>query len=189
MARSRKRARNSANLKLWTILCLIVVCIAAIALRGVIVYKLYPLDYREEIERLSGEYSIDKYFVCAVICAESHFDENAVSHQGAVGLMQVMPATGEWAAGHIGLDDYSEEKLKVPEINITIGCWYLSYLNELFNRDARKVLAAYNAGPAKVQDWLDGGDELGDIPYNETESYLKKVQFYYEIYKGLYKDF
>ena len=187
--RYRHRINNRENLKIWTILCLVLVCFAAIALRGFIVYSVYPLEHKDEIKESSEKYSLDKHMVCAVIYTESHFDEQAVSGRGAVGLMQVMPATGAWAAEKMGLEGFSPEKLPQPEVNIAIGCWYLNYLTELFDGDMRKVLAGYNAGPNRVQSWINSEGALIDIPYEETEKYLEKVLRYYEIYKGLYKDF
>lgn len=187
--RYRHKTGSGDNLKLWTILCLVLVCAAAIALRGFIVYSLYPLDFKDEIKASSAGYSLDKYMVCAVIYTESHFDKDAVSGPGAVGLMQIMPDTGAWAAGKMGLEGFTDDKLKDPETNIAIGCWYLKYLSDLFDGDMRKVLAGYNAGPNKVQDWVNSEGALGDIPYEETEQYLEKVLRYYEIYKGLYSDF
>ncbi|MGI5849836.1 MAG: lytic transglycosylase domain-containing protein [Christensenellales bacterium] len=189
---TKRRAKNKnyrKNLKVWTILCLLLICTVAILLRGIVVYRLYPLEFKEQIERYSDMYSIDKYFVSAVICTESHFDEKIISNKGAVGLMQIMPNTGEWAAKLIGIEDYSVERLTNPEININIGCWYLSYLGEMFEGDAQKVLAAYNAGPANVKEWLEMDGSLTEIPYEETENYLQKVQRNYEIYKGLYNIF
>lgn len=187
--RYRHRTSRGDNLKLWTILCLVLVCVAAIALRGFVVYRLYPLEFKDEIKASSAKYSLDKYMVCAVIYTESHFNKQAVSGPGAVGLMQVMPDTGAWAAGKMGLEGFSEDKLKDPETNIAIGCWYLQYLSDLFSGDMRKVLAGYNAGPANVQNWVDSEGALGDIPYEETKQYLDRVLRYYEIYKGLYPGF
>lgn len=189
MGKPKKSEVTIRNMKLWTIICLIVICIVAVALRWVFVYKLYPLEYKQEITASSTEYSIDKYLVCAVIYTESHFNEDAVSGRGAVGLMQIMPDTGKWAAEKIGLNSYTESMLSNPEVNITIGCWYLSYLNNMFDNDIRKVLAGYNAGPANVKEWIKEDGSLSDIPYEETEKYVKKVLMYYEIYKGLYTDF
>ncbi len=189
--RARRNERDyKKNLKLWTILCLVIVCVAAIALRGVLVYRLYPVEYKDEIAASSKQYSVDPYMVCAVIYAESRFNHEAVSRKGAVGLMQIMPDTGEWAAGKIGLEGYSAGMLASSEVNIAIGCWYLgSYLNDRFDGDMRIILAAYNAGPNKVAEWLDGDGQLENIPYKETEEYVEKVLRYYDIYKGLYKDF
>jgi soluble lytic murein transglycosylase len=169
--------------------CLLGICIAAVFLRTTVLYRIYPLDYEEEIAEWSRTYTINEYLVCAVICAESRFDETAVSPKGAVGLMQIMPDTGEWAAGKIGIEGYSDQMLTDPNTNIRIGCWYLSYLDDKFSGDARKVLAAYNAGPANVQEWLETDEALENIPFEETENYLERVQRNYEIYKGLYDVF
>ena len=79
--------------------------------------------------------------------------------------------------------------LSDPSTNIRIGCWYLGYLGGLFDADARKVLAAYNAGPSNVQQWLETDSALQDIPFEETEKYLERVQINYEIYQGLYDTF
>jgi soluble lytic murein transglycosylase len=191
--RKRKIKNGTPNMRLWTIICLVLVCVAAIALRGYIVFKFYPLDYKEEIikyvaEYSDSKYSIDKYFVCAIICAESHFKKDAVSHTGAIGLMQIMPDTGEWAAKKMGIKSYNDNMLFKPDTNISIGCWYLDYLSGLFKGDKRNIIAAYNAGPAKVQEWIDSGS-MDDIPYQATDNYLKIVEKNYEIYKGLYEDF
>jgi soluble lytic murein transglycosylase len=160
----------------------------AFLLRGVIVYEIYPLDYTDEIKTYSDEYALDAYFVSAVIRTESGFDEEAVSHRGAVGLMQIMPDTGAWAAEKIGMTEFSADMLAQPDVNIRIGCWYLRYLDDMFEGDQNKVMAAYNAGPNKVKEWA-GDDELGSIPYAETENYLVKVTRNYQIYKGLYDEF
>lgn len=188
----RKSQHDSAIKKkqmIWTIICLVTVCACAILLRSIFVYKLYPLKYQDEIARYSKEYAIDEYFVCAVICTESHFKEDAQSGKGAMGLMQIMPDTGEWAAQKIGIEGFTTDMLSNPNVNIRIGCWYLHYLTSVFDGDAQKVLAAYNAGPSRVKDWVDEDGELREIPFKETEEYLKKVQRYYEIYKGIYDDF
>ena len=190
----KKRARKSANnsrtsRKVWTVICLVLVWAVAIAVRSDAIYRIYPLDYQESIDAYGTEYGIDPYFISAVIYAESGFDEQAVSQKGAVGLMQIMPETGEWAAQKVGIEDYTEAMLGTADTNIQIGCWYLGYLNDLFEGDARKILAAYNAGPANVQEWTEDDGSLESIPYEETENYLEKVQRYYEIYKRLYNDF
>ncbi len=190
MANTKKSAGKPAlSIKAWTLICLALICIAAVILRGIVVYRLYPLEHKEEITASSTEYSLEKHMVCAVIYAESHFNDNAISAKGAVGLMQIMPETGEWAAGKMGIEGYTDSMLSDPEINIAIGCWYLHYLQGVFGDDMRKVLAAYNAGPAKVKNWMENDSSLENIPYEETEQYLKRVLRYYEIYKGLYKDF
>lgn len=184
-----KKNALSKKIKVWTVLCLILVCAAAILLRGVVIYKLYPLDYEELINKYSKEYNVDKHLICAVIKAESGFRETALSTPGAMGLMQVMPDTGSWIADKIGIDSFETSMLYQPEMNIRIGCWYLNYLNGLFDGNARKVLAAYNAGPSRVKEWTDPDGVLREIKFEETENYVVKIERNYDIYKGLYKDF
>jgi len=185
--RSRPRRAEASNIRrAWTIVCLLFVCSVAVLARGVLIYRLYPLEYKEEIAQYSRVYELDPYLVCAMIKAESSFRPAAVSPDGAVGLMQVLPSTGEWVAGKLGLENYSEEILTDPSVNIRIGCWYLHYLDGLFDGNTDHMIAAYNAGQNNVLKWIDEDPDLENIPFPETENYLDKVNAYYEIYKGLY---
>ncbi len=189
MAGQRRRKEDyTSRSRMWTIICVVLVCAIALLLRGVIVYQIYPLKFVDEIKKYSAEYTQDPYFVSAVICTESRFDETAVSRRGAMGLMQIMPDTGAWAAEKIGITDYSQEMLNNADVNIRIGCWYLNYLDDMFGGDMDKVMAAYNAGPGNVTEWAGDG-KLTDIPFGETEDYLKKVTRNLQIYKGLYDEF
>jgi soluble lytic murein transglycosylase len=186
---SKHSDKTKTKAKIWTVTCLILVCAAAILLRGVFVYKVYPLKYEDLIIKYSTEYAIDEHLVCAVISAESSFKETALSSSGAMGLMQIMPDTGGWIAEKLDMTEFETGMLYDPETNIKLGCWYLNYLNGLFSGDARKVLAAYNAGPSRVKEWLDADGVLKDIPYKETDNYIIKIEKNYEIYKALYADF
>jgi soluble lytic murein transglycosylase len=129
--------------------------------------------------------------ILAVIHTESRFREDAVSSSGAVGLMQVMPGTGQWMADRLGLTGYSAEKLYEREWNLTIGISYLHYLRQQFGNIVQ-ALAAYNAGPNRVQGWLDTGDwdgsqaMLDDIPFTETRDYVKRVLKAYDSFKKTY---
>jgi soluble lytic murein transglycosylase len=153
-----------------------------------LVYKTFPLKYEESIVKYSEEYGVDKYLVCAVIFAESGFDDAALSSAGATGVMQILPSTGVWAAEIIGIESFDEQMLSDPDINIRIGCWYLNYLGVQFENDSTKFLAAYNTGPSNVQEWIDADGTLRVIPYEETENYVLRIERYYRIYKGLYHD-
>ena len=186
---SKHSAKTKNKAKIWTVVCLLLVCAAAILLRGFFVYKIYPLKYEDLIIKYSTEYSIDEHLVCAVISAESSFNETALSGSGAMGLMQIMPDTGSWIAEKIGIDGFETSMLYDPETSIKLGCWYLNYLNALFDGDVRKVLAAYNAGPSRVSEWIDDDGVLTEIPYKETDNYIIKIEKNYEIYKALYADF
>lgn len=142
---------------------------------------LYPLSYSEEIERWTSAYSIDAFLVASLIRAESHFRTHAVSSVGAMGLMQIMPATGEWIAGKIDIDGFTADKLNSPETNIRLGVWYLRYLIDRFG-DVDTALAAYNAGPGNVERWQ--GDARMMFP--ETAEYVRRVKEGERAYRYLY---
>ena len=128
---------------------------------------------RNEIDELITKYSnkngLDEDFVKAVINQESGFNPNATSHCGAMGLMQLMPATAQG----LGVSDAYN-----PEQNIEGGTKYLKGLMDRFGNDKQLALAAYNAGPNAVK-------KYGGIPpYAETQNYVKKVLSKYDTYKG-----
>lgn len=152
----------------------------------------YPFSYRDLIERNAKKYNLDSCFLAAVIKTESNFNVHALSDQGAMGLMQIMPETGKWAAGQIGLKGYSADKLYNPETNILIGSWYLSCLNEEFGGNTVLVLAAYNGGSGNVKKWLQSKKLTGSeadislLSYPETRHFIRKVIRNYKIYSLLY---
>ncbi len=194
--RSRQPARKRKQKKLWQLWVALGIAIIILALLALVGYPYvkkwaYPLEYEDYIVQYSEENDLDPYLVCGVIHTESHFDVDAKSRVGAIGLMQIMPETGEWIAKKMPLENYSEEKLKDPETNIKMGCWYLKYLLDKFDGDLTLVLAGYNAGPNRVAQWLDDekyseDGKLTNIPYQETEDYVKKVQNAREVYKSYY---
>ena len=152
----------------------------------------YPLEHEEIIVECAEEYGIDPNMICAVIATESRFSEEAESQKGAVGLMQIMPDTGEWIAGKLRME-FSEEDLKDPAVNIRMGTWYLNFLAERFQGEQDTIIAAYNAGHGNVEKWLEepqyspDGRTLSVIPFDETRNYVKKVNLAYEIYKTFYQ--
>lgn len=147
----------------------------------------FPVKHLEIIEKYAEEYDLDTALVCAVIKTESNFNENATSHKGARGLMQLMPETIDWAVTQIPIENFSYGDIEKPETNIQIGCWVLNYLNKNLE-DESLTIAAYNAGIGNVKKWLGNsdyskdGENLHSIPYGETEKYVKKVEFYKKIY-------
>gem|GEM_PF-978414 len=153
----------------------------------------YPFPHRELILKHSSEHGVDPYLVLALIRTESGFYPLASSRVGARGLMQIMPDTGNWIAGQMKMEGYSQEKLYQPAYNIPMGIWYLSYLDRTFDGNLVLVLAAYNAGERTVKKWLaekvwtGRQQDLGQIPYAETREYIDKVLFDYHIYKRIYK--
>lgn len=121
-------------------------------------------DFDDIIHSLSSKYNIEPSLIKAVITVESNWNYNAVSHKGAMGLMQLMPGTAK---------DLSVSNPFDPEENIEGGTRYLRYLLDRFN-DLPLALAAYNAGPGTVQ-------SSGGIPsITETEQYVKKVLSLYK---------
>lgn len=157
-----------------------------------ILKKVFSVKYREEIINYSKEFQVDPYLVAAIMKVESNFDPYAQSHKGAMGLMQIMPSTGNWVAKEISLDNFYLQELYVPEVNIKIGTWYLQTLSNQFNGDIHLILAAYNGGSGNVSKWLldkrysNDGKNLEYIPFRETRNYVEKVLFYYNLYRRIY---
>lgn len=170
-----------------------VIIIMAIFILDNAAMLIYPVKYRDLVQHYSERYDLDPYLVLAIIKVESNFKPKAVSPKKARGLMQISEKTGRWGAEKLQLTDYVSEELFDPEINIYIGCWYLSVLYEEFG-DTDLVLAAYNGGSGNVTQWLKDsslsatGKSLDRIPFKETELYLKKVKNSCEIYKKLYEN-
>ncbi|MFZ5814565.1 MAG: lytic transglycosylase domain-containing protein [Bacillota bacterium] len=156
-----------------------------------LVYSLYPLAYEESLFQRAREQQLDPYLVAAVIRAESRFRPRATSPQGARGLMQVMPETGQWAAEQMKLP-FHPDYLYDPDYNIRIGCWYLANLLKEFDGDPVLALAAYNAGRNNVRKWLaerrwtGEGHTLEQIPFPETRHYVAVVLRDYQRYLWLY---
>lgn len=152
------------------------------------------VQYQDLIGKCAAKYNLDPAFVTATVFVESSFQDSVESSAGAMGLMQITPLTGMWIAGKIGIKDYNVEMLLDPDVNIHMGCWYLSYLMDEFDGNEETVSAAYYAGPAKVEEWLANkkyskdGKNLDIIPYDRTRSYVHRIAIYYEIYRGVYAE-
>lgn len=131
--------------------------------------RLDTRSYRREIEAASGRYGVDRALVRAVIHAESAFRPNVISHAGAQGLMQLMPATAE----RFAVDDPFDARQ-----NIRGGVRYLAWLLKRFNGNQVLALAGYNAGEASVVQYK------GVPPYAETQSYVTLVQSLTERYRS-----
>ena len=121
----------------------------------------------------------------AIIKTESGFLPSARSNRGAVGLMQLLPSTAREIAPELGLQIQSDDDLKDPDINLHLGVYYLTKLQQLFPEDDVAVLAAYNAGPGVTSQWRRGEPvlELNNIPYPETRNFIKSVERTYGFLK------
>ncbi len=152
---------------------------------------IYPKDYAAYVEGAAEANDVPVHIVYAVIKCESGFDSSAVSEAGAVGLMQLMPDTFNWLTDDILYDHFEEGMLYDPETNIRYGTYYLSRLFRQFG-SWELALAAYNAGPTRVSEWLedsalsDGEGGLAEIPFDETEQYVKRVMKAWDTYDRLY---
>ena len=152
----------------------------------------YKLAYEAEILASAEEFDLDPYLVCGVIFTESAFRPEARSNVGALGLMQLMPATGLEEAELLEIEGVTEDRLTEPALNIRLGCNYLRKLLDEFGTES-VALAAYNAGPGRVRQWLKeyGTKEDGSIlyiPFPETSKYVERVQSAKGVYGRLYPE-
>jgi len=125
--------------------------------------------YDAEIVNAALKYDLEPSFIKAVIHIESAFDRYALSHAGAMGLMQLMPATA--SSYQLKQDHFN------PRRNIEAGVQHIKDLMERYNNDKRLSLAAYNAGEGAVSKYN------GVPPYEETQNYIVKVMRLYKLYK------
>jgi len=148
------------------------------------------LAWREIAIREATVCGLDPALVLAVIRAESGGDPRAVSRSGAVGLMQLMPATAAAFARKLGLDPPTPEELFDPETNIRLGTRYLAHLRRLFHDQPWLYIAAYNAGPGNVDKWTLQNPELSprevveQVAYPQTRAYVRKVLAYWEEFRA-----
>ena len=141
----------------------------------------YPLPYREQFERHSRTAAIPDSWAYGVARSESLFMTDIRSIAGAIGVMQLMPATGRSTAAEIKLPYKGLDTLTDPDSNIRLGTFYLGKMLQRFGDNPVLATAAYNAGPTRVEQWLPSGDQLDariwieNIPFNETRGYVRRV--------------
>lgn len=152
----------------------------------------YPFPYRDEIIAHATTRGLDPYLVAGLIRQESLFNPSAKSSAGAMGLMQVRPATGRELARKDGVRSFQPAHLNTPDTNVRLGTLYFRDLLARYDGRVGYVLAAYNAGPSRVARWRDL-PEAGDpdlfaerIPFRETREYVKVVQQNARIYRAIY---
>ena len=153
----------------------------------------YPTPYRTEIGAAARDYQIDEAWAFGLARQESRFVADIMSSAGAVGLMQLMPATARWVARQIGRADYRVSSLDQPELNAQMGNYYLRHVLDRLDGMPVLATAAYNAGPGRAQAWrgaapMEGAIYAETIPFNETRDYVKKVlanAMFYQAQLGL----
>lgn len=148
----------------------------------------FPLAHLEALRPLAKQANLDLPLVLALIRKESLFNPQARSRVGALGLMQVMPATGIEVSEDLQLIMQPETDLLKPEYNLPIGIHYLSGLMQSYDQNPILAAAAYNAGPNKANAWLTSlGKEIDPlwverITYAETRNYVKSLLAFREVY-------
>lgn len=143
----------------------------------------YPLRYDAIVRGHAHNYHLNAALLAAVIEEESKFNTNARSRTGAIGLMQLQPATAKGIAIRTGGSRFVVADLTKPEINVRYGAWYLRHLLDRY-RDERTALAAYNAGQANVDTWLAKHEP---IQFPETRAYVDRVERLKGIYRRAYR--
>ena len=199
---------------LIVILAATLILFKIVRIQDVVLRQIYPLQYETYVEKYSEENNLDKYLVYAVIKVESNFKPEATSSAGAIGLMQLMEETAVERLNVISYNENSSNEnnllnaasineetdssepdnndLYDPETNIKIGTSYLAYLIELYDGNIVLALTAYNAGLGNVEKWIkDGiikadGSDIENIPYKETENYVRKILSSYQMYLKIY---
>ncbi len=142
---------------------------------------LYPAPYQARVSELEQSRSITKGLIHSLMRQESAFDPEARSPVGAEGLMQLMPTTAEEAAKEAKLTSYRIEEIRAPEVNLTIGSFYIAKMLKTFQGSLPLAVASYNAGPGAVSRWVEMAKEheadvfVARIPFEETRTYVQKV--------------
>ena len=174
-----------------TITAILIISLIVALIMPPVTKAVYPLKYERLIRSHSSEYDLDPYLIMGIISAESQFEADAISHKDAMGLMQIKEETAKWCIDHFELDADIRD-IYEPDTNIMIGCAYIDYLTDMFEGKTDVAIAAYNAGQGNVKKWLsdnrysDDGKTLKNIPFDETEKYVKKVRNREKIYRDLY---
>ncbi len=151
---------------------------------------IFPLDYWPLIKKYSEAHDLDPYLMTALIAQESTFTRDVRSSANAVGLMQLIPGTARTVSRQLGIR-YSAGILTQPETNIRLG---MKYFKDMFDKfgGAHYALAGYNAGPHRVVRWkaerpgFSQDEFIDDIPYQETQNYVKRILGTADDYRRLY---
>lgn len=172
------------------VIILIILIIIAQLIYKFVVKNLYKEKYSEYVVKYAEEYNIDPYLVFAIIKAESSFKPEAKSGANAYGLMQLVEPTAKEVCKELDVA-YSQEILYNPEVNIKLGTKYFANLLKLYNGNINLAIAAYNAGITNVNKWIaegtikEDGSNIENIPFKETNNYIRKILRDYKIYKNL----
>lgn len=150
-----------------------------------------PLADASVIREQAASKHLDPALIAAVIYAETKF-EPRTSSAGALGLMQLLPETANFIARKSGGTRFTTQDLSTPAINVAYGSWYLRYLLNHYEGNELEAIAAYNGGLANVDAWAtkaraEGGTlTVSDIPFPETQEYVRRVLRAQQEYRSVY---
>ena len=153
---------------------------------------LFPLPYKTDLVKYSDARGLDPYLVAGLIRQESEFNPAAISSARAYGLTQIRPVTGRQFARRAGVSPFSTRLLSQPGPNLKIGTVILKSMLDSQNGSIEQTLASYNAGPARVAEWLtwanyrEPAEFVENIPFTETRDYVQAVMRNAEMYRRLY---
>ena len=186
--------KNKYKIIIGTVIMILIIAILFVLFKDKLLKILYPKTYSEIISVYAEKYDVEENLIYAVIKAESNFNSKAVSNRDAIGLMQIVEETAIEVATRnqidIDTENISEELLNIDN-NINIGTKYLSTLLTQYG-NIEVALAAYNAGIGTVNNWIEkqiiqaDGSDIENIPYKETNNYVRKILRDYRIYNQLY---
>jgi soluble lytic murein transglycosylase len=150
----------------------------------------YPVYYQELVTSVARAQAIDPLLLFALIRQESLFEPSITSPADARGLTQIIPATGEWIGGRLDWGELGENDLWLPYVNIRFGSWYLSVQLSTFEEQIIPALAAYNAGPGRIHEWLAEAPDIDlfveTMPFAEPRRYVRGTYENYARYRQLY---
>ena len=186
--------KSKYKIIICTVIVLFIVAILFVLFKDKLLKILYPKTYSDIISVYAEEYDVEENLIYAVIKAESNFDSRAVSNKDAIGLMQIVEDTAIDVAKKNNIDidtENIEEEILDVDNNINIGTKYLSTLLAQYG-NIEVALAAYNAGIGTVNNWIEkqiiqaDGSDIENIPYKETNNYVRKILRDYDVYNKLY---
>ncbi|OGR08350.1 MAG: hypothetical protein A2341_25120 [Deltaproteobacteria bacterium RIFOXYB12_FULL_58_9] len=154
----------------------------------------YPTAFEPLVQSNGAKYGVSPLLLLAVMRQESAFETRARSWAAAMGLMQIIPPTGQRIASALGVEQFDAAMLNLPAVNVQFGAWYLSGLVSKYHGHLPLAIASYNAGPSAVTKWVDTASGIAtdefieEIPYRETRQYVKRVLSNLQAYDILYDD-
>ena len=154
--------------------------------------RLYPMPFAKQLRARAKPHRLDPYLVAGLIRQESEFNPSARSRAGALGLMQIMPATGKGLARRLGIQGFSTRHLYRADISLRLGTFHFRQVHDQFQRRIEYTLAAYNAGEHRVDKWVtwedfaEPAEFVETIPFTETRGYVQAVLRNAAVYRELY---